>query len=75
MRIIGQAKNENESTKTKLGWPRPSWVDQDQVELTKTKLGLTMVEESEMEKSVPVDPRLHPRHQEPECILPRDAMT
>ena len=58
-----------------MNQPSPSWVDQDQVELTKTKLGLTMVEESEMEKLVPVDPRLHPRHQEPEGILPTDAMT
>ena len=38
MRIIGQTKNKNESTKTKLGWPRSSWIDQDQVGLTKTKL-------------------------------------
>ena len=39
-----------------------------------------MVDKSEIEignmkKSVPVDPSCHPRPQEPECILPRDAMT
>ena len=44
------------------------------------QMGLTMVEESEMEtenmkKLVPVNSRCHPRSQEPECILPRDAMT
>ena len=66
--------------KTKMIQPRPSWVDQDQVELTKTKLGLTMVEESEMEirdmeNLVPVDPIFHSEHQEPKCILLRDAMT
>jgi len=44
------------------------------------ELGLTMVDKSEIEngnmkKSVPVDPRCHPRPQEPECSLPRVAMT
>ena len=58
----------------------PYQVGKDVAFKIQQKMGLTMVDKSvieigNMKKSVPVDPSCHPRPQEPECILPRDAMT